>query len=361
MNPRYSGTEIAAFKSLLNHASRWKAHVWLSTSGSCSQKWVGLSKSALLASAQAVNTHLQSDKRDRWIKALPSFHVGGLGILARAHISGAAVSDYYEECREKWQAKLFYDYLAQKKGTLTALVPAQLHDLIVLGFSPPASLRAVIIGGGAMPERLYAEALALRWPVLPSYGMTECASQIATASTCERQAALEILPHIAVREEEGRLCFKGSSLLTTYALFEGETVHFRDPKVDGWFTSDDRGSVNGKYLSVHGREDNVIKIGGESVDLDRLEGLMQSLRLKLSFQSEVTLVATPHDRLGSVVSLAVEGEECPAIAQLIEHYNLAVLPFERIRERHFIPSFPRSALGKVLKKKFFSDSRAPEG
>ena len=36
-------------------------------------------------------------------------------------------------------------------------------------------------GGGAVSDELYRDARALGWRVLPSYGMTECCSQVATA------------------------------------------------------------------------------------------------------------------------------------------------------------------------------------
>ena len=37
-------------------------------------------------------------------------------------------------------------------------------------------------GGGALDPSLYKQARDLGWPLLPSYGLTECGSQVATAS-----------------------------------------------------------------------------------------------------------------------------------------------------------------------------------
>ncbi|MFZ4768005.1 MAG: AMP-binding protein, partial [Roseimicrobium sp.] len=52
-------------------------------------KWVGLSRAAFLASARAVNAHLQATARDRWSIVLPLRHVGGFAILARCSAAGA--------------------------------------------------------------------------------------------------------------------------------------------------------------------------------------------------------------------------------------------------------------------------------
>src|SRR5438045_3187840 len=69
-----------------------RAHLFVVTSGSTGTfKIVALSKQAVLASAIAVNERLVATNRDIWCRVLPLFHVGGLGILARAHVSGARV------------------------------------------------------------------------------------------------------------------------------------------------------------------------------------------------------------------------------------------------------------------------------
>ena len=67
-------------------------HLWLSTSGTTGVlKLTALSKRAVLASGAAVNRRLQAGAHDVWLCVLPAFHVGGLGIHARAFLSGARV------------------------------------------------------------------------------------------------------------------------------------------------------------------------------------------------------------------------------------------------------------------------------
>src|SRR5690606_11909007 len=65
-------------------------HVWFTSSGTLAtpgaSKWIALSKNAILASAHAVNTHLGISASDSWGLTLPLAHVGGMGIIARAHL-----------------------------------------------------------------------------------------------------------------------------------------------------------------------------------------------------------------------------------------------------------------------------------
>lgn len=351
INPAYSNEDKLRFRNVLEQGTAWPGHIWLATSGSSAPKWVGLSKQALLASAQAVNDYLCSDSSDRWALALPEFHVGGLGIRARAYLSGAEVSDFKQAHPGKWSARAFYDYLEQTQATLTSLVPSQLFDLLQLEGEAPARLRALVIGGGQLVPDLYRRAIELGWNILPSYGLTECGSQVATAALDNRDPSLKVLPHVNVRLHEGRLAFKGPSLLTVYAYCEeGSPVRFVDPKVDGWFLSEDRGEVADGILTIYGRMDQVIKIGGENVDLARLESLLQSLRHQQEIEHEMLLLAMPHERLGEVIHLVLAGEKQEEIENaIVAAFNQRVLPFERIRCVHWVVEMPKSPLSKVLR------------
>ena len=225
-------------------AHQYPAHIWLMTSGSQQTKLVALSKKALLTSAQAVNQHLQSTSLDIWINPLPTFHVGGLGIWARAYLSGAIVHPYLE----KWSPHLFTEMSIKKKATLSALVPAQVYDLVLNHLRAPETLRAVIIGGGALQETLYKRARELGWPLLPSYGLTECASQVATApleSLLEIHfPALDILSHIDIKlGDDGCFNIRSPALLTAYAIQELDQIQFIHPVVNDWFVTQDRGSL----------------------------------------------------------------------------------------------------------------------
>jgi O-succinylbenzoic acid--CoA ligase len=199
-------------------------------------------------------------------------------------------------------------------------------------------MRAIVVGGGVLSHELYRAAHGLGWPLLPSYGMTECCSQAATATVDSPE--LVLLDHLEARSEDGRLAFRGASLLTGYATESG----FIDPKVDGWLLTEDLGSVEGRILHVEGRRGDFIKIGGESVDLGRLDAIVSAVA-----GPHAAVFAVADDRLGHVIHLVVDGS---ADAESVSReYDARVHPFERARRVHRIAEIPRSGLGKLMRTK----------
>ncbi|MBA3958329.1 MAG: AMP-binding protein [Parachlamydiaceae bacterium] len=343
-NSRLSLEEQERIRTGLQAFAHLKNHVWVATSGSSGcPKWVALSQEALHASAEAVNMHLQSNFKDCWLHALPDFHVGGLGIHLRAKLSGASVID----CKQsgKWDPEMFHQMAAN--ATLTALVPTQIYDLVKAGLKAPESLRAIVVGGGTLDEVLYHKAVHLGWKLLPSYGLTECASQVATASlgSWEGQQVFPILkklPHISLKSDsEGFLCIESPALLTGYALDGLEGFHFVDPKVDGWFQTEDFGESYKEEVTVRGRAASFVKIGGESVSLTRLNALLDSIKSEVRCGYDAALVAIPDERLGHVIQLVTTEED----RGLVECYQAAVLPFEQIKSVRVVAEISRSWKG----------------
>ena len=318
LNPRMPREEKAQLESFVIDLP---GHLWLATSGTTgSLKLTALSKSAMLSSAAAVNRHLQSTERDLWLCVLPTFHVGGLGIYARAFLSGAGVTDQWSE-----------------EVTLASLVPAQVVDLVRAKTKPPRSLRAVVVGGGALSSEIDAVARELGWPLLSSYGMTECCSQVATALSDSQE--LVLLDHMEARvEENGRLALRSKALFTGYATGNG----FVDPKVDGWFITEDLATLEGRILRVEGRRGDFAKVGGESVDLARLD------RILAGIGADAVAIAVPDTRLGHVIGLAVASGDVDAI---VEAFNARVFPFERARSVVRVGEIPRTPLGKIIRSR----------
>ncbi len=352
LNPRLPESEVASANSLIESQLAPGGLVWLLTSGSSGdRKLVGLHRDALMASAESVNRHLCASSNDRWLLALPTFHGGGLAIYARAHASGASVITPFLE--SKWSATVYLLALEKEACTLSSLVPTQLFDLVATGCRCPESLRAIIVGGGVLSQELYENARGLGYPVLPSYGLTECASQVATAPlpiTDEKEAFSPLpLPHVNVRiSESGRIQIKSDALFSGY-LFEkqGRPV-FEDPKVEGWFESEDRGVLDGGRLTVLGRDAKFVKVGGENVDLNRLETIFGRVREEVT-QSDAVLTTKPDERLGHLIVMVIEkGAGASEASELKSRFNDAVMPFERVRAVAWVDRIPRSDLGKVL-------------
>lgn len=354
VNPRLPKEENEKIVTALNSTSAPPGLLWFSTSGTTAekgiQKWVGLSRGALLASARSVNHHLECDSDDIWLNVLPVFHVGGCSIFARAELSGSLVYELGE-----WSSEKFVEAILQVRATLSALVPAQVYDLIQKNLKAPQTLKAIVVGGGHLPQLMYQKARALGWPLLPSYGMTECGSQIATAPLesllKEDLPKLDILEHIHHKvDEEGRLHIKSPSLMTACAHFSGEEVNFQLHPKDEWHITEDIVEIEGKNLTPKGRKNDFIKIGGESVYFTQLEDIWQQIASNegLNLQ-EAVISPVEDDRLGYTIQLFTTMDE-EKVSHALAGFNTQVLPFERIRKVNRIEAVPRSPLGKVLHK-----------
>ena len=317
LSPRLPAEERARLEALVPPL---RGHVFVATSGTTGAiKLVALSKAAILASAAAVNERLGASSIDTWCRVLPYVHVGGLGIHARAHLTGARVIEM------PWDPGAF----AAAEATLASLVPAQVHDIVSANLRPHRRLRAVLVGGGAFDPELQARGRALGWPLLATYGMSECCSTVTVED--------ELLSHLEARSDPaGRLALRGASLFTGYATESGLV----DPKIEGWFLTEDFGEVDGRIVRVRGRAADFVKIGGESVDLNRLDALIRSMA-----GDAAAIVAVPDSRLGRVIHLATTTEA----EGIVEAFNAQVLPYERIRAVHRVAAIPRSPLGKLLR------------
>lgn len=315
-------------------------HTWLATSGSGGTlKIVALSRDALAASAAAVNAHLAAISRDVWLNPLPLFHVGGLGIVVRAELAGSS----WVSC-PRWDPEVFVHMAAESRATLSSLVPTQVFDLVARNIPAPGHLRAVVVGGGALDHGLFLRACALGWPLLPSYGLTETASQVATTAPGQTDSdALPLLPHVEARVgDSGVLSLRGPSLLTGWMVFhEDQPPRWEDPKDGGWLTTGDRAVLEGRYLRVLGRMDDLVKIRGELVDLATLE---RALQVRIG-PDRVCLRVLPDERNGH--SLHVVAADAPAADAARAALDIFP-PFARPQSVEIAP-IQRTALGKIIR------------
>lgn len=341
LNPRLPRESAEAFERGWSlYSDRFKNHIGITTSGSTGAgKIVLLSQEALEASAASVNKRFLSDASDVWFKTLPDFHVGGLGIQIRAHLSGAKVIENFEA----WNASRFAEALRKARATLVSLVPTQVFDLVQAGERAPSSLRAAIIGGAKFSDILRDRAIELGWPVLPSFGMTETSSMIAIAND-PLVPRLFPMSHAQVRiSPAGKIEISGPSLLS--ATIHGEKLIERESE---WFTTEDIGQIESDgSLVVLGRAGDFVKISGEGVSVSSLEERLEALKMKLQLQSDSALLVASDERLGAKIILL--GTQEAEANRLRDEFNSQVAPFERIKEVHSVSNVPRSALGKLLR------------
>ena len=115
---------------------------------------------------------------DRWLSCLPLYHVGGLAVVFRSCLYGTAMVLHDRFDLDDFDAALDADAI-----TLTSLVPTMFYRLLEHRRTPwPAALRAVLLGGAATSPALVEAGKARGVPMAVTYGLTEAASQVATAT-----------------------------------------------------------------------------------------------------------------------------------------------------------------------------------
>ncbi|RTN62921.1 o-succinylbenzoate--CoA ligase [Enterobacter ludwigii] len=227
------------------------------TSGS-----TGLPKAAVhtcaahLASARGVLSLMPYGDEDDWLLSLPLFHVSGQGILWRWLQAGARLT-----VREKQP-------LAQalQGCTHASLVPTQLWRL--LNAHQPVALKAVLLGGAAIPVDLTQQASQRGIRTFCGYGLTEFASTVCAKEADGEPDVGAALPGREVRVVDGEVWIKAQSMAAGYWR-DGALIPLTNAQ--GWFATRDRGEWHDGRLTILGRMDNLFFSGGEGIQPESLE------------------------------------------------------------------------------------------
>jgi O-succinylbenzoic acid--CoA ligase len=323
------------------------------TSGtSGSPKGAVLSHGSLVWSAFGSMLHLGHAPGDHWLACLPLFHVGGLSILVRAALGGSTVTVHERFDAERVNAALDEDGI-----TLVSLVAAMLAAVLDArgGRPAPPGLRCALLGGGPTPPELVERALALRFPVVTTYGLTEAASQVATAGTPLFWNELALLSPDGVAlppGEPGEIAVRGPTLMSGYLNHPDETARALR---DGWLRTGDVGlrDASGE-LRVLDRRSDLIVSGGENVYPAEVEAVL----LAHPAVAEAGVAGEPEPRLGRRVAawiVARPGARADA-AELDAFCRERLAGYKVPRAYYFVPSLPRGASAKLLRREL----RAPE-
>lgn len=333
------------------------AELLIATSGSTGEaKLVMLSAANLEAAVRASRIPLSLG--DVWLNCLPVKHIGGMAIFYRCAEAGAAVL-----LHRAFDAARVLNDMERHGATHISLVPAMLARLLEVG-PPPARLRYALIGGGPLSATLARRAQAAGWPICPSYGMSEAASQVATLvglpDDWHEGMVGQPLPGLTVEivddnglptKGEGRIRVRGPSVMLGYANPAHEPGH---GLVGGWFYSGDRGCFDEQgNLVVLGRHDDVLVSGGANVHPAEVEGLL----LACPGVSDVAVTSVHDEIWGDRIAALVVGGDM----HLVEIWSRANLPSAQ-RPRLFlaVDALPRNAMGKLERRRLPELARAME-
>jgi O-succinylbenzoic acid--CoA ligase len=340
--------------------------VIVATSGTSGRpKLVRLGASQLDASARAWSAALPP--ATGWLLSLNLAHVSGIGILVRAARAGVPVVVPASADGEPIVPSLLSARLAGVNVSHISLVTPQLVRLLDAseGVAPPAELRAVLLGGGPIPESLVSRAVAAGWPVVPSYGMTETASGVAAMplgdagrrpwsagralsgvelriEAPDGSTAALVAPHV-----EGEILVRGPMVFDGYENDPEASAAALDS--EGWLHTGDLGSLDREgWLRVVARRDEIIISGGENVAPAEIEAVLASHPAV----ADVGVAGVPDEKWGSVpvavVAFRPGAREDPETLRAFARERLASFKAPaRIVEA---PAIPRSPSGKLLRR-----------
>ena len=188
-------------------------------------------------SALGSNEVLSISPDDRWKLSLPLFHIGGVAILFRCFLAGAAIT-------------------LTDNATHLSLVPTQLRRILD---TDPTRFKHILLGGDVVPESLFHTAKERGFPISLTYGMTEMSSQITTNVNAQTFSAGHPLPHRKLKIVDGEIYVGGKTLI---------------PQHREWFATGDLGTYTASGLIYLGRKDRMFISGGENIQPEEIEKIL---------------------------------------------------------------------------------------
>jgi malonyl-CoA/methylmalonyl-CoA synthetase len=324
----------------------------------------GASKGALLthgnfwANARSLLASWRISESDRFLLALPLFHVHALGNGLHCWLASGCRMRLLERFEHATAAQTMLDF----KPTLFFGVPTMYVRLLDTPKDKAreigARMRLFVSGSAPLPAQVLEDFHALFGHViLERYGMTETLMNLSNPYEGERRAGSVgmPLPGVSVRltdaegreaaeGEEGEVLLKGPNVFGGYwRRMEATRAAF----TDGWFKTGDiaRRSADG-YYTLCGRRSDLIISGGFNIYPREIEEF-------LAEQPEVAEAAVvgERDRVRGEVAVAYvvwrsgEGDEAALEARCREKLASFKCPRRFVK----MAQLPRNALGKVQK------------
>ena len=288
-----------------------------------------------------------------WAMPLGLGHVAGLGILWRAIRTRVPVEILPPTDPEALDTALRRETPAISHVSLVAVQLARVLD--AAGGPPPATLRAVLLGGGPIPPTLIRRALEAGWPVVPTYGLSETASGATALRTDDARdhpgSAGAPLPGVRVSIAGADADGVGEIVVETRARFSGYVGEPGGPAAaDEPVRTGDLGRLDGegRLFVVARRLDRIVR-GGENVAPAEVEAVL----LEHPAIAEAAVVGRLDTTLGNVPVAAIvlrEGTTDPGDGALTAHVRTSLAGFKVPVAFTRLEALPRTSGGKLRRE-----------
>lgn len=326
-------TQTEADMPLLGEHDMSDPHCRILTSGSTGMPHtVTLSYGNHLFSAMGSAFNIGVDPSDRWLCALPTSHISGLSIVMRSVIYGTAMV-----LHDRFEPAAVAEAIETDGVTVISLVSTMLLRLLEEGTDLTAP-RAILVGGGPVPQSALSEALDRGARVIQTYGLTETCSQVTTLEVAE------------ARRKVGSV---GRPLLTSHLRIRGGEILVQGPTVsagaldsDGWLHTGDVGWIDDDgFLYVQGRTDEMIITGGENVIPAEVEDVL----VQHPAIVEAAVIGLPDPEWQQAVTAVVvvrDGAEVD-LTGVRTHCEGKLAPYKVPKRVEVVDELPRTPSGKI--------------
>lgn len=303
----------------------------LSTSGSTgSPKTISVLRARMEASAAATAEALGLATGQQALVCLNPAYIGGKMALVRGLLLGWEI--YLTEPR----ARALADWPLPTPPYHASLVPLQLETTLTdpILRTRLEDMHSVLIGGAPLSPTLEATASEVTGVALyQTFGMTETVS------------------HIALRRLNGPEASLWYTLLPGHEarLDARDCLSVRGPVTGGeWVDTNDRVELYANRFRWLGRADFTINTGGLKLQPELLEAELAPHLAALGYPQAFYITAAVDERLGQHIVLVLEAQ--PGDAETLRTELTRRLPrFHAPREIRFMPTFPRTPTGKIIR------------
>ncbi|MCP5044030.1 MAG: long-chain-fatty-acid--CoA ligase [bacterium] len=295
---------------------------------------------------------------DRYLIALPLFHVGALNpLLSSLHRGGSvAILPGFDPTR-------IWEIYAEERINITLAVPAMLNFMLATydaNVHDTSHLRWIMSGAAPVPATLIEKYAGMGIDVVQVYGLTETCGPACLISPDDAVARAgstgKAFFHTDVKvvdadgneiaaEETGEVLVRGPHVMQGYWNRPDATA---ETIVDGWLHTGDVAKVDQDgYVYIQDRIKDMIISGGENVYPAEIENVISGM----DAVREVAVIGVPSAKWGeSPLAIVVKADESLAAQAVLDHCKGKLAPFKLPKACEFVDEIPRNPTGKVLKR-----------
>ncbi|GLB58614.1 o-succinylbenzoate--CoA ligase [Cytobacillus sp. NCCP-133] len=301
--------------------------------------------------------NLGLNEQDRWLCAVPIFHISGYSILMRSIIYGMKMVLF-----ESFHESKAIEAISSEKVTIMSVVSTMLSRIVVKLQDEmlPSYFRCMLLGGGPAARFLLEACKEKDIPVYQTYGMTETSSQIVTlapeysfsklgsAGKPLFPSQLKIVGASGEKTdagEAGEILVKGPNVTKGYLNRDDENS--KGTK-DGWLSTGDIGYLDQEgFLYVLDRRSDLIISGGENIYPAEIEGVLVSH----PSINDAGVIGMKDDVWGEVPIAFIAGEENLDTEEVTQFCLGKLAKYKVPKKILTISEIPRNASKKILRRK----------